>query len=110
MNRRGFLSLGLSTPAFLGAQQAAARPERVESMRPAATPAIALNHLGFLPKGRKTVIVRAAGDFAPTEYTIRDIGSSKVPFRVTRPLKTYQSDVIACMAGDFSDIEREGMY
>ena len=50
------------------------------------------------------------GYFAPTEFTIRDIGGPRTPFRVTRPLKQVESPVIACLVGDFSDIEREAMY
>jgi hypothetical protein len=109
MNRRGFLSLGASAPVLLSAQQQA-RPEPVESMRPGESPAIAMNHLGFLPKARKQVIYRYVGDFAPEEFSIRDIGGPAKPFNITRPLKRYDSEVITCLVGDFSDIEREGMY
>ncbi len=111
MNRRNFLGLGLSTPAaMLLAQQGPPRAERVEQMTPDETPAIALNHLGFLPKSQKKVIFRYAGEDAPTSFTIRDIGGPRAPFRVTRPLQRFSSDVIQCLVGDFSDIEREAMY
>jgi hypothetical protein len=111
MNRRSFLGLGLSTPgAMLFAQQGPPREERVESMTPDPQPAIALNHLGFLPKSKKVVIYRASGEAAPANYTIRDIGGPAQPFRETRPLKRFTSDVIDCLLGDFSDIEREAMY
>jgi hypothetical protein len=111
MNRRNFLGLGLSTPgAMLLAQQGPPREERVETMTPDPAPAIAMNHLGFPPKSRKVVIFRYAGDEGPAEFTIRDIGGPRTPFRATRPLKRFTSDVIDCLVGDFSDIEREAMY
>ncbi|HEY2019171.1 MAG TPA: glycoside hydrolase family 9 protein, partial [Bryobacteraceae bacterium] len=111
MNRRSFVGLGLAAPAtWLAAQQGPPREERVEGMTPDSTPAIALNHLGFLPQSRKVVIFRYTGEGAPANFTIRDIGSPPAPFRETRPLKRYSSDVIQCMVGDFSDIEREAMY
>jgi len=108
MDRRSFVGLGLSTPAaLLLAQQGPPREEPVESMTPDATPAIALNHLGFTPKSRKTVILRAAGEDAPSNFTIRDIAGG---FRRTLPLQPFASDVIQCVTGDFSDIDRQGMY
>jgi hypothetical protein len=111
MDRRGFLGLGLATPsAWLMAQQGPAREERVESMTPDETPGIALNHLGFLPGAAKRVVFRVAGEEGPANFTIRDIGGPRVPFRQTRKLEPYSSDVIRCLVGDFSDIRREGMY
>ncbi len=111
MNRRRLLSLGLASPAgMLLAQQGPPREERVERMTPEIAPAIALNHLGFLPKSRKKVIFRYAGADAPESFVIRDIGGPRTPFRETRPLKRFTSDVIDCLVGDFSDIEREAMY
>jgi hypothetical protein len=111
MKRRSFLGLGLSAPAaWLAAQEGPPREERVEDMTPDATPAIALNHLGFLPQSRKLVIVRYSGEDGPANFTIRDIGGPQTPFRETRPLKPFASDVIQCQVGDFSDIERPAMY
>ncbi len=110
MKRRGFLSLGVSTPILLSGQQTPARPEAIEMMRPGELPAIALNHLGFTPKARKQVIVRYSGDFPPEEFTLREIGGGSSLLRQTRPLKRHASGVITCYTGDFSDIEREGMY
>ncbi|MCX6620462.1 MAG: glycoside hydrolase family 9 protein, partial [Acidobacteria bacterium] len=111
MNRRRFLGLGLAAPAArLAAQQDLPLPEHIEAMTPAATPAIALNHLGFLPKSKKVVIVRYTGEQGPAEFTIRDIGGPRPPFRQTRPLQPYASGVIQCLVGDFSDIERQAMY
>jgi len=111
MNRRSFLGLGLAAPVVrLAAQQGPAREERVEGMTPDPTPAIALNHLGFLPQSKKVVIVRYAGEDGPANFTIRDIGGPPRPFRETRPLRRYASGVIQCLVGDFSDIERQAMY
>jgi len=110
MNRRSFVGLGVSTPALLLSQQGPPREERVEAMTPDAEPAIALNHLGFMPKSKKVVIYRASGQDAPSSFTIRDIGGPRTPFRETRPLQHSSSDVIECLVGDFSDIEREAMY
>src|ERR1017187_5051381 len=116
MHRRSFLGLGLLAPAAgvldskLAAQQGPAREERIEGMTPDPTPAIALNHLGFLPQSKKVVIVRYAGDDGPANFTIRDIGGPQTPFRETRPLKRDASAVIPCLVGDFSDIERPAMY
>ncbi|HWB98532.1 MAG TPA: glycoside hydrolase family 9 protein, partial [Bryobacteraceae bacterium] len=110
MDRRDFVRLGLSTPALLAAQQGPPREESIEHLIPEDTPAIALNHLGFLPKSKKVVIYRWAGESAPEEFSIRDIGGPKPPFEQTRPLKRVTSDVIDCLVGDFSDIGREGMY
>jgi hypothetical protein len=110
MRRRTFLSsLGVA-PALLAAQQGPPREERVESLTPARTPTIALNHLGFLPKARKVVVVRAAGEAAPAEFAVRDIGSPPQPFRLTLPLKKVSSDLGDCLVGDFSELEREAMY
>ena len=109
MNRRSFLALGGAAPAWVRAQQGPSRPERVESMTPDALPAIAINHLGFVPKARKRVIYRAAGEGAPEDFLIREIGSGP-PFRRTFPLKRVTTDIIDCLVGDFSEVEREGMY
>jgi hypothetical protein len=111
MNRRSFLGWGLSTPAAaLFAQSGPPREEPVEAMMPEDAPAIALNHLGFLPGARKTVIFRYAGDEAPADFQIRDIGGGAGAIRQTLPLKREHSDVIDCLVGDFSMIDREGMY
>ncbi len=108
--RRTFLAAALSSPAAALAQQGPPRPERIEELTPGATPAIALNHLGFLPDARKIVVVRAAGESAPTEFSVRDIGSPSEPFRITKPLRKVESDFGPCLVGDFSDLTREAMY
>lgn len=111
MNRRAFLgTLGLAAPAVATSQQGPPREERVESLTAGPTPTIALNHLGFLPKARKILIVRASGGGAPTEFVMRDIGSPPKPFRLALPLKKAASDFGDCLVGDFSELEREAMY
>ena len=111
MNRRSFLGWSLSTPAAaLLAQTGPPREEPVEAMMPEDAPAIALNHLGFLPGARKTVIFRYAGEDGPADFQIRDIGGGPDAVRKTLPLKRETSDVIDCLVGDFSAIDREGMY
>ncbi len=111
MNRRSFLGWGLSTPAAaLLAQTGPPREEPVEAMMPEDAPAIALNHLGFLPGARKTVIFRYSGEGGPADFQVRDIGGAAGAVRKTLPLKRESSDVIDCLVGDFSAIDREGMY
>jgi hypothetical protein len=111
MNRRSFLGWGLSTPAAaLLAQTGPPRAEPVEAMTPEDRPAIALNHLGFLPGARKTVIFRHAGDDGPADFQIREIGGGDGAVRQTLPLRRETSDVIDCLVGDFSGIDRQGLY
>jgi hypothetical protein len=110
MHRRDFLSLGLAAPAILSAQEGPPSPARVEGMVPDAFPAIALNHLGFVPKSRKVVIVRGNPEEVPKEFSIRDVAGYPQPFKETRPLQRTATDIIDCMTGDFTDIERPGMY
>jgi hypothetical protein len=112
MNRRSFLGWGLSTPAAaLFAQTGPPRAEPVEAMTPPAdTPAIALNHLGFLPGARKTVIYRYAGEGGPADFQIREIGGGSAAVRQTLPLRRETGAVIDCLVGDFSGIDRQGLY
>jgi hypothetical protein len=109
MKRRGFLTLGVSAPVLF-AQQAPQKPDPVELMLPGESPALALNHVGFTPKARKQVIFRYSGDFGPDEFTLRQLGGGSTLLEEKRPLKRYDSDVITCYSGDFSSVEREGMY
>src|SRR3974377_2163051 len=107
MSSRRFLGWGLSPPAAaLLAQTGPPREEPVETMMPEDAPAIALNHLGFLPGARKTVIFRYAGEDVPAEFQIRDIGGGAGALRQSLPLQRQSSDVIDCLVGDFSAIER----
>ena len=117
MKRRTFLLLA---PAAVPRAQAwqdpplspalRAEQQRLETLRPGAAPVIAMNHLGFLPEGRKTVICRLTGGAAPAAFTVRDIGGPSQPFQLTLPLKRVASDLGDCAVGDFSDLKREAMY
>ncbi len=82
MTRRAFA--GALAGGAAAAQKGPPREERVEQLTARAAPAVALNHLGFLPRACKTVVVRAAGQ---PEFAVRDIGSPPQPFRLTRPLR-----------------------
>src|SRR5215467_10157640 len=107
MKRRSFLGWGVSTPAAaLFAQSGPPREEPVEAMMPEDAPAIALNHLGFLPGARKTVILRYAVEEGPGDFLIRDIGGGAGAIRQKLPLRREHSDVIDCLVGDFSAIDR----
>jgi len=111
MHRRTFLRhFGLAAPASLAAQQQRTADPRLAKLTPGPKPAIAVNHLGFMPKARKSVLYRLSGPAAPSEFTIREIGSVTPPFRITRPLTRVPSDLGDCVVGDFTEVEREGMY
>jgi hypothetical protein len=116
VQRRTFLTtLGLAAPgaAFSFSQDGPPELDPVLNMTPRAAPAIALNHLGFVPRAAsKTVVVRISRDFAPAQFTLREIGSSLKPFQLTRPLKKAASgsDLGDCLVGEFGDVERQGMY
>ena len=110
MHRREFLGLGLTASAVVRAQEGPPRPERVEALTPDESFPIALNHLGFLPRGRKLLVVRGDPEEIPPEFTVRDIAAYPKPFSATRPLRRVTTDIIDCCAGEFTDIDREGMY
>lgn len=99
--------------ALLG-QQGPPRPDPVENMTAGPQPSIAVSHVGFHPVAKKRVIVRGS-DVRRTppgttgSFLIYDIGSGPA-FREVRPLTTVTSDLGATLAGDFSDITREGLY
>jgi len=109
LNRRGFL-WSLAAPGALAGQQGPPREERVEKMTALPKPAIALNHLGFLPDAQKILVYRASAGSTPTEFTLRDIGSPPKPFSLTYPLKRTAGDLGDCLVGDFSNLTREAMY
>lgn len=75
-------------------------------MTAGATPAIAVSHVGFRPESSKRVIVRN-----PTlrSFTMRDIGSGPA-FQIERPLAAASFDFDPAAMGDFSDINRTGLY
>jgi hypothetical protein len=111
MHRRTFLSILPATAAALAAPTAPpGQDDRAERLTAGPSPALAINHLGFLPQARKTVIYRVSGPGAPAEFTLRDIGSQPKPPALTRPLTRGASDLGECLVGDFSDITRPGMY
>lgn len=111
MNRRTFLkSLGLSVSLPLAAQEGPPVPDRVETIAAGAKPAMALNHLGFVPKSRKTVIFRLTAPGIPLQFELEDIAGPHPPFIIKRPLHRISSDFGEALTGDFSDVERVGMY
>ncbi len=111
MNRRDFLSaVGLSLPAALSAQQGPPREERVENLTAPSTPALAINHLGFLPGAPKTVVFRVSDEAVPSDFGLRDIGSPPKPFSIRRPLQRISSDFGDCLTGEFNELTREAMY
>ncbi len=111
MRRRDFIKgFGMSLAAPVFGQEGPPVQERVEKLTAPRDPAIALNHLGFLPTAQKTVLYRQPGSAPPTDFTLFDIGANAKPFRLTRPLRPVGCDFGPCLAGDFTDLERPGMY
>jgi len=110
MDRRSFL-LGAGIAAgSAAAQNSRVRAEAVESATPQETPAIVVSQAGFLPMAKKALIYRAsAGEMPPETFTLLDIGGGR-PFSITKPLTPAAGDVPNCLIGDFSDLEREGLY
>jgi len=112
MDRRNFLAL-LGAGAFevrAGQQPPASEPARVESITAPATPAIALNHLGFLPDARKVLVFRGTPP-SPAQFSMREIGTHPgVVIELTRPLTKVTGDLGNCSIGDFSELKTEGMY
>jgi hypothetical protein len=113
MDRRTFLTELGAGAAFAASAQTPPKQqfveERVERITAPPKPAFAINHLGFLPRSKKTVVFRLSGE-APAEFTFRDIGSSPKPPELKRALTRVNSDLGDCLVGDFSDVERPGMY
>ena len=118
MDRRSFIASLSLAPALAQVQPGVvtevdglvtAAP--VARMTAGPAPTIALNHLGFTPKARKTVIVRLTGRAAPSEFTIRDMSFPLKPFRLTLPLKPApRGDFGDHLVGDFTELERWGQY
>jgi hypothetical protein len=69
-----------------------------------------MNHLGFVPGAKKTLIVRIASRDAPKEFLLEDIAGPHPPFRLKRPLHRVASDFGECLVADFGDLDRAGMY
>jgi hypothetical protein len=102
------IGFSLAAPAF--AQEGPPVKERVEELTAPGKPAIALNHLGFVPNARKTVLFRHPGPVAPAEFTLDEIGSNAKPLQWRRPLRPVQCDFGPCLAGEFTDIDQPGLY
>lgn len=112
MDRRRFLScLALATPAMGAAQRIAAvrspQAARVEKCTAGSTPRLVLNHLGFLPRGKKVLIVRAAASSDMSGCSLRDIGHLPKPTPLR--LDKVTSDLGDCLVANF-DLEKEGLY
>jgi Glycosyl hydrolase family 9 len=98
-----------AVPAALNAQEGPAVTDPVEKMTASNWPTIALNHLGFRPGvGGKVLVVRDLTPPGPREFTLRDV--SERPFSITRPLAKTSGDFGPCLTGDFTDVDREGLY
>jgi len=111
MKRREFmkgLGFSLAAPAF--GQEGPPVEERIEKLTTSRSPAVALNHLGFVPSAKKTVLYLRPGSAAPTAFILNDIGGNEKPSQLTRPLQQISCDFGPCLFGDFSDFERPGMY
>ncbi|OGJ87555.1 MAG: hypothetical protein A2268_03895 [Candidatus Raymondbacteria bacterium RifOxyA12_full_50_37] len=114
MKRRSFIkSLSLSIACPLIAQDGPSRQERIETLTAPQNPNIALNHLGFLPKSKKPVLFRLPDIAPPAEFLLSDMAEPEPntpPFKLAGPLKAVDCDFGPCLAGDFSGLERPGMY
>ena len=86
-----------------------AAEDRVQRMTAGPKPAIALNHVGFLPNARKVLLFRLTGGPVPSEFTLRSMNWYE-RVTVTRPLVKAGEELGGCLTGDFSDFTREGMY
>jgi hypothetical protein len=108
MYRRDFLRLSFAAPLI--AQEGPPAEQRVEKLTAPPTPVIALNHLGFKAGARKILVCRVTSGTAPDEFVVRDIASYPKPFQMRYPLRRAASDLGECVAGEFTDIARRGMY
>jgi hypothetical protein len=110
MNRRSFIA---TIAASSAAALEPARAERSASIagtgvRP--DPSIAVNHLGFLSDAQKTFVYRITGNTVPTAFVVRQIGFEAKPVLLTLPLKKVSGDFGEHLVGDFSQLDREGLY
>jgi len=111
MNRRNFVAGLTLAPALAPAQPRIPSDPPVMRGTPGPEPTIVLNHLGFRPNARKTLIVRLTGRETPAAFTIRDISFPLTPFNLTVALKPApRSDFGDHMLGDFTQLERPGQY
>jgi hypothetical protein len=111
MNRRTFVA-SMALPAAASAQQTTRGERSPRAQEPVAgpKPAIALNHLGFLPKAQKTFIYRLTGGDAPAEFSVRQMEMALKPVHLTLPLRKAPGDFGDHLVGDFSQLETEGLY
>jgi hypothetical protein len=79
-------------------------------MTPDPYPAIALNHLGFTPNARKIVIFRGLPEEGPPQFSVRELGGYPKAIRANLPLKRITTDTLDCLVGEFTSLDREGMY
>lgn len=111
MKRRDFLKgLGLSIALPVWAQEGPPVEDRVEKLAAPAKPSLVLNHLGFLPGSPKVVLFRYAENPAPGEFRLYDIGAYPKPFQKKAALTPVACDFGPCLAGNFNDLDRPGMY
>jgi hypothetical protein len=110
MKRRNFLA-GLAVPMAAAAQpRTGGRAEGSAEPVAGPKPAIALSHVGFVPDARKSIIYRVTGSAAPTEFTLRELGYPLKSFQVTLPLKKVTGDLGDHLVGNFSSLDREGLF
>jgi hypothetical protein len=111
LNRREFLA-GLLAPLLLSVEACSPRPknEAVERLTPGPTPPVIVNHLGFPPKARKQVIVHVPETVSAVDFTVREISSQVTPIEFALPLNQTADDFGRHLVGDFSELEREGLY
>jgi hypothetical protein len=109
VERRQFLqmltALGPAAAAALG-QEGPPSPDPVEKMVAGSAPTVGVCHVGFHPEAQKRVIVR---DQSLRNFLMYDISSGPV-FHLERPLLPISSELGPAVAGDFSDITRQGLY
>lgn len=111
MNRRKFVAaLAASPAAFLALEEKDALGERSSGSSLDILPSIVVNHLGFRPEARKTFIYRNTGSTVPTEFVVREMGFPMKPFEITLPLKRAKGDFGEHLVGDFTQVNREGLY
>lgn len=112
MNRRVFVeSMGIGALSLKGFRNASSIPPApVEKIVASATPAIALNHLGFVPDSHKILVYRVAAGPAPKELLIWDLRRGRSAPKCGRPLTRIAGDLGDCVIGDFSDLKENGIY
>lgn len=109
MERRQFLqaltALG-PTAAAVVAQEGPPHADPVEKMIAGSEPSVLVCHVGFRPEAQKRVVVR---NQSVRNFLMYDVSSGPA-FRVERPLVAVSSDLGPALAGDFTDVTRQGLY